>query len=378
MTARNHRIRLCQNNLAAASGATVTYSSAAASFPGSNALAQERWKRWITAGAFKVTSSNKTIYIADGSNKTVTLTEATYAGGAALAAHIQTQLNASSSNWTCTYSTSTYKFTIGRSSGTATLRLTQTTNAAWSMLGYLGVADVSAGTGLAADAVRVHTSERVDIDLGASKQVRAFFAIGQAGEDFPISSTATMTLKGDDIQANIDASPTVSVTLSLDSYGNGVFRFLDDLAATTLRYWRWEFSDKDNPNGPAFPIAQIFLGDYVTFSRNFSLGFKRTLVDPSIVTYSQAGVPYVSRRTKFWRYEAQVQYLIDEDRTEAERVFSELGVATPFFVALDPLAQLSASVGEWTKYVQFEQIGSMDHAVYKYFNSPYSMREVVG
>lgn len=66
-------------------------------------------------------SFNDRLYINDGSAVAVTLTAGSYATGALLATEVQTQLNAASSNWACTYSVSTRKFTISRSAGTAQL-----------------------------------------------------------------------------------------------------------------------------------------------------------------------------------------------------------------------------------------------------------------
>jgi hypothetical protein len=57
-------------------------------------------------------------------------------------------MNAVSSNWSCTYSSTTYKFTISRSSGTAQLKFAGGANVAKTvatMLGYI-IADKSAGS----------------------------------------------------------------------------------------------------------------------------------------------------------------------------------------------------------------------------------------
>lgn len=379
MTTRNHAARFCQNNQAAASGATISVSSAAAGFPGSNAVDQRRYKRWVTTGAFRVISSNKKIYINDGSDKTVTLTEATYTTGALLASHIQTQLNASSTNWTVTYSSSTYKFTIGRSSGTAILKLTSTTDAGWDTLGFVGVSDQNVGTGTSGDEQRNHTSERFRVDLGTAKEILAFFVISAADEEFPVSSAGTMTLKGDNVSSNLDpgGSPTVSVTLSRET--TGIFKFIDDLASTTLRYWEFEFEDRLNPNGPAFQIHNIYLGDYVSpVSRTVTNGFVKRLIDPSTSQRSLAGAEFNSLRTRYTVFDSVgFQELDGTDRTEIQRIGLELGTSIPFFFSLDPLGLISSSVGENTKYVKFNSDIEMTHFKYDRFFVSMSLREVV-
>lgn len=366
-------VRFCQNNLAAAAGATLSSSSADSSYPLANSVTTTRYKTWRTKGAFTVTTSNNVIYINDGANVTVNLTVGTYTTGGSLASHILSKLNASSTNWTCTYSSG--YFTIGRSSGTATLRLTQTTNAAWSMLGYTGAADVSAGTGLVADARRNHTSETWVVDFGVAKTPTCFFAFGPADTDFGISDVATVTLKGN--STSDFTSP--GITINLTASTAGIFKFFDDLS-TTYRFWQFEFSDKTNTAGPAVDFSYIYLGDYVTFTtRNLSEGFTRKLVDPSILQESENGGAFWRRRPKYWLYESlSVEWLSDTERTNVEGVFTEVGTSTPFVLSVDPGAAISANVGEFTKFGVFAGDPTIKHLRYKYYTVDFAFREITG
>jgi hypothetical protein len=333
MSSRNFRTRFLHNNLAAADGSVVTASSALSTFGVANAFNAFRFKRWIAAGCFIVTASNKTIYINDGTDKTVTLTEGSYTY-TTLASHVQTKLNASSSSWTCSYATTggnAFRFRIGRSAGTAILRYSQTTNAAWSMLGYTGTIDASVGTGTNADEVRCHTSETVTIDYGAAKQTRAFAMIGPAGELFCLPDTATLTLKASN--SNTSTAPwgaSYDLAWTITPEDDGAWKMLDDEAETdtTYRYWQIEYADQTNPLGPeSFEICQIFLGDYITpLSRNLNNGIERELIDPSVFGESENGTLFFRRRTKYWSYAGMAfQYVNGDDRAELERLFSELG-----------------------------------------------------
>lgn len=375
MTDRNPRIRFCQNNRAGVSGVVLTASTEKSGFPVENAVSAYRTLRWITTGCFRVISTNKKIYINDGTNKTITLTEAVYTTGTLLAAHIQTRLNASSSNWVVSYSNTQYKFTINRTSGTGILRFTQTTDASWDMLGYVTVSDTSAAGGLTAEEVRVHTSERVRFNLQTSLPCPAFFVIGACDEEFGLSSVATSTLSADDIEVSLDSTPALEVALTREA--TGVFKFIDDLADYTYQYWEWEFNDRTNPNGPEFEIHNIYLGDYVTpLTRNLNNGFRRKLEDPSIVKRSVSGAPYFSTRKKYWTFSGMNMELMEgDDRTETERVYSELGTTTPFFIAMDPLVGITASLGECTKMVTFEDFDCI-HNRFDLFDLSMAMREV--
>lgn len=73
-------------------------------------------------GFLIVAGVNDVLPFNDGSDKSATLTAGAYATGAALATEVQTRLNALSTDWVCTYSTTTLLFTISRTAGTAVLR----------------------------------------------------------------------------------------------------------------------------------------------------------------------------------------------------------------------------------------------------------------
>jgi len=369
-------IRFFYNNLGSADSTTVTESGSVAGFESAHAFDSFRFTGWKPKGSFKVVSTNKKIYIDTGSPVTVTLTEATYATGALLAAHVQTQLNASSTNWTCTYSSVTYKFTIGRSSGTALLVLSTTTDAAWGMLGYIGAVDDDVGTGQAADSVRVHTSESLLFDLTSALQVTALFCIGPADTPFSIPATAACTIKAN--STNDFASPPLSVSLTPDN--NGIFWISDLISDTTYRYWKFEFEDKENPSGPSvFDIRNIYLGDHDTLSRNANNGFNFRLVDPSVSNESTNGARFYRLLSKFHVIEnINFEWLTAADRIVLRNLYSSVGNTTPFFVAVDPGVVISESLSEFTKYVTIEGAPPQVHQRYTFFSHQFGFREVVG
>jgi hypothetical protein len=369
-------IRFCQNNLLQLSGVIGTPSSAAVGFPYANAIDSYRYRAWRTNGAFEITVNNRNLYINDGSNKTAVLTTATYTSGALLAAQIQTQLNAVSTNWTCIYQ-ATGLFTIARSASPATLRVTVTTDSIWDTIGFTGGVDLSANpSSVSSNVRRNHTSEKLFIDLQAALEVRAFHAIAGASELFSISETAVVTLKANNIPFFSSAPLSVTITPERD----GIFKYLEteDIANTTYRYWQFEFQDRENPNGPQFAINQLYLGTYVApVLRNINLGLQREIVDESRAFTSEGGVRYFRRLPRYWRYSStSIEFVIDEERVELERVFAELGQTTSLFISYDPGAAVSDSVGEFTKYMDIEN-ASVQHQRYKYFTIDFAAREVI-
>jgi hypothetical protein len=372
---RNYRIRFCANNFAADAAATLTASSAQAAFPLSNLTNDLRFKVWKPAGNFTISDANNKVYINDGADKTVTLTNGNYAYSA-LATHIQTQLNASSSGWTVSYSTTTYKFTVGRASGTALLRFSQTTNAVWDAVGYTGSSDTDAGTGLAADEQRNHTSEYVDIDLGVGRPITFFALVGRLTRVFSLSSTATVRLYGNTVASM--ASPALTVTLSPETFG--IYHFLDDLADTTYRYWRLECIDRTNPAGPeGFEFGHLYLGDYTTINfSNVQTGFSKTLVDTAVEQVSEGGASFFQDGFKYLSFDStQIANMTAADRRDLEQVFYDLGRSTPFYVSFDPTLGVSTELSELTRYVVFSQDPVFTNVIRDVYTVSMAFKEVM-
>lgn len=367
----NCNVRFLDNNYA--EDATTTYSSQLTAYLFSNALNKFRSRIWKPAGNFTITSSNNSIYINDGSNKTITLTSGNYTYST-LASHIQTQLNTSSTLWTCTYSSTTFKFTIAHT-GSATLRFTQTTNAVWSTLGYLGSSDV-AGTSWVADAQRNHTSEYITFDLTTNPEITAFCLIGPLEKIFTISPTATLKLYANNI--NDFTAPALTTTLSRTD--GGIFQFMDDIADSAYRYWKFELIDLDNPLGPeGFEISHVYLGDYTTLTnRNISRGFQKSFIDNSESLESESGALFFNEKIKYLTLDnMDMIQLSKEDRATLENVFNINGKHTPFYISVDPRLEISNSIDELTRYVIFNQDFKLNHIISDRFNLSFSVREVL-
>lgn len=373
MTA-NTRVRFAGNNLGNAAGVTLTASSALASSPASNALNPSRSKVWRPAGQFAITTANQNVYINDGANKTAAIAVASYTSGAALATAIQTALNSVSTNWTCSYSSTTFKFTIGRTSGTALLRMSQTTNAAWSTLGYMLGVDTTAGTGLAATRISNHTSEFLVWDLGTAQSITFMALIGAAAASFPLTSTATVKLYGNSV--NSWTSPPLAVTLSLTS--GGVFQFLDSVV-NTYRYWRLEWSDVTNPAGPSPVISQVYLGDYDTLTtRNLASGMGRQMVDPSQELISEGGTSWFQTRTKYAMWDSMsIGYMNATDRRALEQLFYSWGISSPFFIVMDPQLLVSSDLAEMTRYVYFSTLPKFTHIKADVYSVSFAVKEAI-
>lgn len=363
-------IRFMNNNYMSR---VFTYSSQQASFPASNVYNSSRSRVWRPGGNFEVTTSNNKLYINDGSDLTITLTAGSYTY-ATLATHIQTQLNASSSNWTVTYNSSTtFKFTIARSSGTAVLRKSQTSNAAWDMLGFSGNSDIS-GSPFVADEQRNHTSEWVQCDLGVPQQATFAAMISEIDNVFTLSETATVKLRAN----NIDywQSPPVDITIPVTDLG--VFQFIDDTNTASYRFWRIEFIDRLNYLGPeGIKVAYVYIGDHTSMTMtNIAVGFEKELVDPTVSLQSEVGALFFEIKPRYLKISGnEIQLIQGTERKELEQLFYDLGVREPFFVSIDPGLAVTTELEDLTRFMIMESNPTFQHVIRNYYNVRFSMRE---
>jgi hypothetical protein len=368
MTTRNCKVRFFENNFAALTAAQIDYSSQVAAFPFSNAINSFRSKVWRPSGCFTITDSNNKLYY---DSTTVNITNGKYTTPALLAAEIQTQLGGA---WTVSHLTDTYKFKIENTSS-STLKLSNQTNAIWDTIGFTGNTD-AVGLSFTAHEQRNHTEEYAIFDLGYAQEITAMFIIGKLGEVFSISSSATVTISGNNI--NSWDSPPYSKTL--DRTSGGMFCLLDETTDTRYRFWRLSIIDKYNPLGPeGLSISHLYLGDHINFeSRNINNGFSKQNNDPSTVQEATSGALYFNKKTKYGIFNNMgLGYLPRENKDTLEVMFEKLGVTTPFYISLDPLTNITDSIDELTRYVVFTNSPVFTHVLYDKFNTSISVREVV-
>ena len=375
MATTNKRIRFADNNHAELTSGQITKTSELAAFPFTNSLNKFRSRVWKPSGHFLVDSTNDQIYINDGADKTISITQQAYATAALLATEIETQLNTSSANWTVSYDTAgeTYRFTIGNS-GSVSLRLSQTTNAIWSNIGYTTSVDLS-GTSFIANEQRNHSYEEVIFDLGYNAEITFFAMIGPLDEAFSLSDTAVVKLQG----SNLNQWTAPPLEIILDPTDEGIFQFLDSVDDSKYRFWRIYIEDKYNTDGPSFSIGHIYIGDYVTLSaRNVKSGFQVELVDPSESTISENGAIFFDRKQEYHRFNQMViPFLTRADKDQLRVMFRKLGKTTPFYLSIDPRNAATDSIEELTKYVVLENQPIFTHVKSDFFTMTFSAREVL-
>lgn len=369
-------IRFMSNNLASLTLNEFIFSSEKVGFEADNALTDFRSETWKPTGHFEITSTNQDLFINDGVNKTVSITNGDFTTPDALATQIETDLNAASSGWTVVYDTGgeTFKFTLVNS-GSVTIRLSVTTNAIWDTIGYTGSIDRT-GTSFEADEQRNHTDEFLRFDFGYQATVDFAAAIGDVASDFKVSTAANVTVEAN----NIDdfTAPPLSKALTVGS--KGIFEFLDDdFDDTNFRFWRFTIEDKFNPEGPeGIEIGNLYLGDFRTTSRNVSVGVTFSDVDPSTLSETQAGVIFFDERTKYRTItNANIKFMTEDDQEEVEAVFATVGRTIGFYISIDPALCTTDQLQDLTRFVVFSADPSYPIVKNSTFSTVLNFRELV-
>lgn len=365
------KVRFCNNNFLDISSASITYSSQSTNALASNLGKEERYKTWSPTGQFLIDSTNENFYINDGSDKTVTLTNASYLTGTLLAYEITTQLNISSSGWTCTYDASTYMFNVTRSSS-GTVRYATTTNAVWDTIGHTSVSN-STGTSFPGDEIRIHTDEWIVWDLGSAATPTFFALISTINEAFPLSANSTIRIQGN--SSDSWSSPSYSQTLTISDFG--IFYYL--VGTNNYRYWRLHIEDRENTGGPSFVLSQCYLGDYFTLtSRNISSGFDRSITDFSRKNMSINGTIYGVVRPRAVSFSSlQIQFIDGTDYDNLENLCINNSYIKPFYLSLDPDLVVSDNYYELTKYVFFDDQPTFTHVVTDIYTMNFDVTEAI-
>jgi len=371
---RNHRVRFCDNNFLENDLNSIVNSTSLTGFPFEYASNSIRGLYWIPRGNFHITlNNNDKIYIDDGALKTITIDADEYTG-TELALEIQTELNVLSSGWTCTYSNTTYKFTISHGTATHELIISNQLESMWNDIGFTGLIDLDLSIARLSDEIRIHNYEYVTFDVGYNADGLFFALIGPKGSPFGFSQNAVITIQGNSI--NDFSAPPFSV--EADYSDEGIYKFFDDQTTYSYRYWRILIDDKTNPNGPnALNISHLFLGNYTTFTtRNLNQVFSLNYLDQSNVQSSINGGRFFNERPLIRSVTGSGLDLMSNDQVkEIKNLIKRLGITRSFYFSADPTLCITDEIKDLTFYANFDGQFIFEHVFNQYFNFRFNIIE---
>jgi len=332
--------------------------SANSDFPVTNLQSTARRSRvYQSAGYFNVTVSNNVIVFRDasgGADKNATIAVGTYSTVAAFLAAVDAAFEAAgAANYTVTQTAAKKIQITSDLSGGAThfeLRFADVASTARDMLGFAATNLTGASSYTAPD-VRIHTEERITIDLGSAFNPQAFILFGPRNEPIRISQTATIKLQGN--ASDSWSSPAYDQTLTWNEFAIAKFS-ATGLHSSALRYWSIQIIDRDNPRG-YIEISSIFLGDTIDLTRGcpqFPLEINE--VDLSQSERTLAGGSFTAIYGKTAEIALDWQFLTNQEVEAFRDMFKELGTALPFGLILDPNEVFSSDLERYCLQVKFQ------------------------
>lgn len=343
--------RLLWQNFVQLGGATLTASSAAVGQPVRRLRDPLPSNRWRSATGWTIVLGwNDRIDFNRGGAKVATIAPGTYATGALLAVAIVAALEAADATpvWACSYSGTTFKFTISSDLAFTLLYATgaNLARSAGRDLGY-SVADTSSATSHVSDSQAFQSRHYVLIDLGSIQDVQAAIAY-----DHNSGTGGTYSFLAASGAADLPGDPDATVALSNTSRKD-ILRIASLTTAISYRYWALIIEDVQNADG-FVEVGVPYLGGWLELEHARG-GIGRDFVDFTQVAFADQGANYQDRkqRTRVWAYTftAISESLANELDTAATHLLS----GGDFFFIRDPTAPAEAL------YVFFPDLPAITH-----------------
>lgn len=373
--------RILDYNYPFESATSLSASSSDSAFPVSNLSHILRTKVWRSSGSFEITSSNNCIDFKDdssGSELQVVIPPDTY-DPETLAGLIGARMSLESvssqgDTITCTYSTTTGRWTISTDGAYLSVLWstgTNTANTIGDVIGFDASTDSTGSTSYTGPRIAIHTSERVVIDLGNTQNVDSFAVLFHPFEGAKFSSAATVKL-----QANahpVWSSPSVNQTLTYDNTYNVMTHFFSSDQA--YRYWSIEVTDPENPN-LYVEIPKVLLANATNLTQLPNLGFTESRGDFSSKRYTEYGQVYVDQNPSRRKLTFPYEVLSDTDLESLMSIFDRVGVGTPIGIGLDTQGSVFDK-DRFFIYGTFVEAMQSEHVFYNLFNAGFSIEETL-
>jgi hypothetical protein len=318
--------RLSVQNRIAAAATVLSASAAQAAAPVAWLKDQLRSKTWRSPLGWTITAGfNDKIDFNRGGVKVATVAAGTYATGAALAAAVVTALEAADATpvWACSYSVSTFKFTV--SSDLAFTLLwgtgTNTGTACHKELGF-AVADTGSATSQVGANAVYQSRHFIKADLGSALSVQVGIVINHNA-----GAGGTFTLQGNATDAW--TAPTVNQALAGDAAIRIAF-----ISTQTLRYWRLVIDDCGNTLGYS-EVGIWYAGPYTQPSVSYAIGFRKRWDELSEVSIAKSGAHWQDENPRRPVWSALWSEVPEADRAALAAAFALVPKGKSFFFTFD-------------------------------------------
>lgn len=340
---------------------SLTATSENPEFPISNLEAtMPRAKVWQSAGCFIITAANNQLPFRDtnaGAPLMAILTPGVYNSVAAFRTEIKAAMEAvGAAVYTITQNANKKLVFSSDLSGGAThfeLHFGDPDSSIHDVLGFPAVNQTGTFEYIA-PSVRIHTEERIVVDLGSAFNPKVFALYGPRNEPIRIQQGAEIRLEAN--ATNFWDTPAFSQLLTWNEFSIALLtqQGFSGLAPMAYRYWSIKIVDRDNPRGYV-EVSSVFLGqtlDIVRGCPQFPLDVQE--VDLTRVEQALSGSSFSSMYGKTTEIALNWQFLLKAEMDQIRDMYRDVGKARPFTVVLDPKEAFSTDFERWVLQVKFD------------------------
>lgn len=358
------KTRFLHTNLIQAAATVLYASSSQVGNPVAWLKDQLRSKAWRSALGWTISSTfNDKIDFNRGGDKAATVAPGTYTVALDLCTAIVAGLEAADPGqaWACTYSTSTFKFTISATPAFVLLFGS----------GANGDVNLAIDTGFAVADTGSATSQMAgSVSYQSRHWIKASLAVAGPNPGCGIIINHNLSAGGTAVEqvsaTDSWAAPSSTFTLVGDTTIRIVY-------TTDIRQWRrLVISDVQNSAGYA-EVGIWFVGVYTQPSVTYSIGWRKRWIEFSTATMGTHGALWQDQRPRLRGYSLNWSEIPAGDDVIIEAALAACPVGEALFLALD------AGVTDTnTVYGYFEQGGETEGATTVYVNKAVAFAEAGG
>jgi hypothetical protein len=263
--------------------------------------------------------------------------------------------------YTCTYSDTTYKFTIGAGAN-FTLRWATGSKSGGDISGLCGYDDSANDTGAAiyvSNYVRINTYEYIDVDLGVMARYDFVVLLNHN-----LSTGAVIWISG----AESADFATGLVADTITNAGNNIYFFL--AAQRTKRYVRLSIYNADNPSG-YIQVGNVGLYAYVEFTPYIAAGgYNRGAENPSLIDFSDSQNLFADDKPRLFKRGYPFEGLSNTDASNIELMQDECGDHKGLVVCTNP-----DDPNHYSEWVTLAELNEVAYGHENYWNWTMNVRE---
>lgn len=369
--------RFIYQNFGRLSGTTLSASSEDTQYPVEHLVDPLRSKTWRSKLGWNIkTGFNDRFDFSEGTtgDASAVITTGNYASGELLAAEVQSAMNtaATDNTYTVTYSSTTYKFTIARATGSDTIDLEHQSgaNATRSIakdLGFDVSADDTGGTSYTADYTAYKSREWVLFQFAGVQNIKEVLVLDFNWDN---ASGDIATFQGN--ATNAWTSPSFEDVVD-QIHADGDLLLVYFSATQTYQYWRLLIEDQCYNTAGFSEIGLLHFGGYLQLSKEFGYAYTEGRNELSEELNADQGAPWLNVKESPKTWILTWPAITETDRANLQTMQNLVKINRGFFFSFAP-----STAPERTEFVKMKNAMSFRAVSHNLYTVTINLEQALG